>query len=358
MSTNNSTFKLASLFSGCGGLDLGFKKVGFETVWANEYDKTIWKTFHNNFPETFLDTRSIVDIKSNEIPNVDGIIGGPPCQSWSEAGAGKGAEDNRGKLFWEYIRILRDKKPYFFLAENVSGILSKKHQKSFIQIINDFEEAGYDIFYKLLNAKDFNVAEDRERVIIIGFRKDLRVEYTFPRFLTKRQTLRDVIYDLKDNAKPAKSKNYTNGESDLVISNHEFMIGGFSSIYMSRNRVRAWNEQSYTIQAGGRQAPIHPNAPKMSYVEKDKFEFCKTDLHLYRRLSIRECLRIQDFPDSFKLHYTNLADGYKMVGNAVPVGLAYHLAKSILHSLKNIQPDIKLSPKISEKKTNFETVLF
>ena len=107
------------------------------------------------------------------------------------------------------------------------------------------------------------------------------------------------------------------------------MNGGFSTIYMSRNRVRNWNEQSFTIQAGGRHAPIHPQAPKMIFVEKNKRIFAPGKENLYRRLSVRECARIQTFPDDFIFYYTDIADGYKMVGNAVPVMLAYHVAQSI-----------------------------
>jgi DNA (cytosine-5)-methyltransferase 1 len=329
LKTKKNSFKIVSLFAGCGGLDIGFNNAGFETIWANEFDKTIWETFEKNFPETKLDKRSILDVPVSDIPECDGIIGGPPCQSWSEAGAGKGASDSRGKLFWEYIRILEDKQPKFFLAENVSGILSKRHELSFKQILKDFEGAGYNIYYELLNANDFGVAEDRHRVIIIGLRKDLKVKFNYPKPLAIKPVLKDIIYDLRTTALPALEKNYANPETNLSLSNHEYMIGGFSSIYMSRNRVRTWEQPSYTIQAGGRQAPIHPNAPKMNYVSVNKFEFEKDSLTKYRRLSVRECLRIQDFPDTYKLYYNNVGNGYKMVGNAVPVGLAYHVALAI-----------------------------
>ena len=111
------------------------------------------------------------------------------------------------------------------------------------------------------------------------------------------------------------------------------MTGGFSTSYMSRNRVRNWDEPSFTIQAGGRHAPIHPQAPKMIEVGKDKREFVKGKENLYRRLSIRECARIQTFPDDFIFKYENLADGYKMIGNAVPVNLAYYIAKQIIQDI-------------------------
>ena len=179
--------KIASLFSGAGGLDLGFKKAGFDVVWANEYDSTIWQTFEANFPDTVLDRRSIVDVPASVIPSVDGIIGGPPCQSWSEAGARRGITDKRGQLFFEYVRILKEKQPKFFLAENVSGILHPQHEEALANIIASFEDAGFLVSWKLLNAKHYEVPEDRQRVIIVGYRKDLGLRYTHF-FKTARRT--------------------------------------------------------------------------------------------------------------------------------------------------------------------------
>ena len=127
MKNNN----IISLFSGAGGLDLGFKKAGFNTIYANEYDKTIWKTFEQNFSNVKLDKRDIRHILSSDIPDCIGIIGGPPCQSWSEAGSLRGINDSRGKLFFEYIRIIKDKRPKFFVAENVSGDITQKKQRCF-----------------------------------------------------------------------------------------------------------------------------------------------------------------------------------------------------------------------------------
>lgn len=327
--------KLVSLFAGAGGMDLGFKKAGFNIIWANEFDKTIWETYKKNH-NNFLDTRDVRKIHSSEIPDCDGIIGGPPCQSWSEAGAQRGIKDERGKLFYEFIRILKDKQPKFFVAENVSGMLSDIHKPAVQNIIKMFNEVGYKIAVKLLNAVDYGVAQDRKRVFFVGFRKDLNVKFRFPFPVNKRLVLKDVIWNLKDTAIPALPNNKSNGDK-CIVKNHEYMIGGFSSIYMSRNRVRSWNEPSYTIQAGGRHAPIHPQAPKMIYVNKNKRIFVPGKEHLYRRLTIRECARIQTFPDNFEFFYTNISDGYKMVGNAVPIELAYHVANSIRKSLKNIE---------------------
>lgn len=319
--------KIASFFTGAGGLDLGFKKAGFDIVYANEFDKTIWTTFEKNFPETTLDKRSIRDVKASEVPKVDGIIGGPPCQSWSEAGMQRGIDDSRGQLFHDYIRILKEKEPSFFLAENVAGMLHGRHEKAFENILKMFTDCGYIVRYALLNAKYYNVPQDRKRVIFVGYHKRLGKSFEFPKG-TKPLVLKDAIEDLQDSAKPATKYNRTNG-GDLDIANHEYMIGDFSTMYMSRNRVRGWDEPSFTIQAGGRHAPLHPQAPKMEFVEKNKRIFVTGKENLYRRLSVRECARVQTFPDNFKFHYERISDGYKMVGNAVPVNFANAIAKVI-----------------------------
>ncbi|PKM87169.1 MAG: DNA (cytosine-5-)-methyltransferase [Firmicutes bacterium HGW-Firmicutes-12] len=273
-------------------------------------------------------------IKSSDIPNCDGIIGGPPCQSWSEAGTLRGINDERGKLFYEFIRILTEKQPKFFIAENVSGMLADIHKNAVENIIKMFNDAGYEISIELLNAIDYGVAQDRKRVFYIGFRKDLNVSFEFPVPLDKRLVLRDVIWDLKDTAIPAIFKNKTNGDNCLV-KNHEYMTGNFSTIYMSRNRVRSWDEPSFTIQAGGRHAPIHPQAPKMLFIEQNKRVFVPGKEELYRRLSVRECARIQTFPDDFEFFYTDITNAYKMIGNAVPVELVYLIAKTVKGAIDN-----------------------
>lgn len=327
---------IVSLFSGAGGLDLGFEKVGFDVIWANEFDKDIWETYERNFPETHLNKKSIRDVALSEIPECDGIIGGPPCQSWSEAGKLRGIEDKRGQLFFEFIRILRDKRPKFFLAENVSGMLAPRHREALQYIQELFKESGYTLSFQLLNAADYWVAQDRKRVFFIGYRDDLNLKFQFPKPVGKKRFLKDIIPELTDTALPAIGKNHTNGDN-CKLPNHEYLTGGFSSMYMSRNRVRAWDEPSFTIQAGGRHAPIHPQAPKMQLIEQNKRIFVPNKEHLYRRLSIRECARIQTFPDHHIFYYKALLAGYKMVGNAVPANLAYFIAKQI-HA--DLNPDL------------------
>jgi DNA (cytosine-5)-methyltransferase 1 len=322
--------KLISLFSGAGGLDLGFHKAGFSTVTANEFDAKICPTFRANFPDVELIEKDIRLIPSSAFSDdIAGIIGGPPCQSWSEAGTLKGIADARGQLFYEYIRILRDKRPLFFVAENVSGMLAKRHSEAVSGFMELFKESGYEVSLKMLNAHDYDVPEERDRVFYIGFRKDLNIHnFDYPAPQKHKPTLREAIWDLKDSAIPALDKNRTNGEA-CKIPNHEYFTGAYSPIFMSRNRVRSWDEPGFTVQASGRQCQLHPQAPKMIKVEKNLQQFAAGYEHLYRRMTVREVARVQSFPDTFKFIYDEVNYGYKMIGNAVPVNLAYHVAMQI-----------------------------
>lgn len=337
---------IISLFSGCGGLDLGFERAGFNIPVANEFDPAIFETYRVNHPQTHLiegDIRKIT--KSDIMPyisgEVDGIIGGPPCQSWSEAGALRGIEDARGQLFFDYIRILKDFQPKFFLAENVSGMLSNRHSAAVQNILSLFEDAGYNVTLTLVNAKDYGVAEERKRVFYIGFRKDLNIDFVFPKGSTsddeKKITLRDIIWDLRETAVPAAEKNRHNISA---INNNEYFTGAYSPIFMSRNRVKAWDEQAFTVQASGRQCQLHPQAPKMQKVGLNDCRFAEGFEHLYRRMTVREIARIQGFPDDFKFIYNDLNNAYKMIGNAVPVNLAYEIAVAIKLFLQGKGADV------------------
>lgn len=323
--------RLISLFSGAGGLDLGFEKAGFEIAMANEFDKTIWATYEKNHSAPLI-KGDIRNIKESDFPDdIDGIIGGPPCQSWSEAGSLRGINDERGKLFFEYIRILKEKQPKFFLAENVAGMLANRHSEAVKNIIRCFEECGYSVSITLVNASDYGVPQDRKRVFYIGFRKDLNIDFVFPSPTTTKardkKTMRDAIGDLVNSAVPALPKNRAN--KNLIIPNHEYYTGAYSTIFMSRNRVRSWDEPGFTVQATGRQCQLHPQAPKMLFIEQNKRAFVPGKESLYRRLTVRECARLQGFPDNFEFVYSDVDTGYKMIGNAVPIDLAYVIAKKI-----------------------------
>lgn len=324
-----------SLFSGCGGLDRGFEKAGFHVPVANEFDPAIFETFKANHPHTYLIEGDIRQVATEDIAQfisgeVAGIIGGPPCQSWSEAGALRGIHDARGQLFYEYIRILKEFRPKFFLAENVSGMLANRHSEAVQNILEMFNEAGYDVTLTLVNAKDYGVAEERKRVFYIGFRRDLHIDFVFPKGSTqepdKKITLRDIIWDLQETAVPAGLKNRHNPDA---LNNNEYFTGAFSPIFMSRNRVKSWDEQAFTVQASGRQCQLHPQAPKMQKLDQNNFRFAEGSEHLYRRMTIREVARVQGFPDDFRFIYKDTNNAYKMIGNAVPVNLAYEIAVAI-----------------------------
>lgn len=323
---------LISLFAGAGGMDLGFHKAGFTTEWANEFDKKITPSYRHNFPDVTLDDRSLFDIPSIDMPDdIDGLIGGPPCQSWSIGGSNRGFEDKRGQVLLEYIRVIEDKQPKFFVAENVKGMFAKNHKEALEIIIDKFSSLGYDFSYKLLNSADYGVPQTRERVFFVGYRKDLDKKFTFPEPFPQKVSLKNAIWDLKDNAISAVDKTKANDPSMLALLNHEYSTDGFSSMYMSRNRRRAWDEQSFTIQAGGRQAPLHPGSPPMRKTDTDKFIFGENGIS--RRLSVREAARIQTFPDTYEMLYNDVNVGYKLMGNAVPVDFAYAIAQNIRKDL-------------------------
>ncbi len=298
--------KLASFFSGAGGLDLGFEQTGFEIIYANDNWKGVQKTYEANFG--LLDTRNIQALHPDDIPFVDGFIGGPPCQAWSEAGVMKGAGDPRGRVFWDYIRLIKAKRPGFFVAENVKGLLAPRNEK----VLEEFrrELYAYEIATCLLDATNYDVPQKRQRVFIVGYHKDFdRIFKTPPVSFHQNPTLADIVHRL-DQPEPRYN-------------------GGYSSRFLSRQRVAAWWEPSYTIVATGRQIPLHPSSPKMKKAGKEQFEVLPGS----RRLSVPECAAIQGFPMGFEFHYENVMDGYKMAGNAVPPGLAKAVANQIKSQL-------------------------
>lgn len=344
-------FNLLSLFAGCGGLDLGFEIAGldavigeeetdrvlkdkelfnevrrksvFHTIFANDFFAEAAQSYELNFPKhVLIDNNDIRKIR--DFPNADIVLGGFPCPGFSEAGP-RLIDDERNFLYLHFIRCLLQSKPAVFVAENVKGMMTLGKGEVFRQIVQDFSAAGYRVYHKLLNASHFGVPQIRERVFLVGIRTDLDYEYRFPTethgegmFLKPVVTLKDSIWDLRDNPGP-------------------FFTGSFSSIYMSRNRKKSWDEPSFTIQASGRHAPIHPDGEPMERVGKNEFIFTDGEEN-NRRLSVKEIARIQTFPDWFEFSQgTNSKRSengrldlvYKQIGNAVPVQLARVVARPI-----------------------------
>lgn len=341
---------VVSLFSGAGGLDLGIELAGldcqlgkkvtneayqnkqtyfdireqsiFHHVYANDFFKEALETYKTNFPaEVYTQLTDIKKIK--QFPKGDLVLGGFPCPGFSEAGP-RLVDDPRNFLYIHFIRCLMQVQPKFFIAENVKGMLTLGKGEVFRQIKQDFEAAGYRVYHKLVNARDYGVPQMRERVFLVGVRNDLDYEYIFPEpthgdglFYEPYVTLQDAIGDLTDPG--------------------EYFTGSYSSIFMSRNRKKSWEEQSFTIQASGRQAPIHPGGQPMEKVGKDKWIFPDGEEN-NRRLSVKEIARIQTFPDWYEFDYGDkvkvslngqLNKVYKQIGNAVPVELARAIASPI-----------------------------
>lgn len=313
------------MFSGCGGLDLGFKKSGFRINYASDYADFLEETYNLNH-DTKINIEDIRDIKYEKLPDSDGIVGGPPCQSWSLAGNLKGTDDERGAVFYNYIELIKNKRPNFFVAENVPGIISKSNIDEFKDIIEKFEDIGYNVKYKKMNSAYYNVPQSRKRVIIVGIRDDIDYNYEFP-VPSESPTTQDEFLRGMPESEPTDGDSYKKEELNML--NHEHYIGGFSSRYMSRNRVRRWDEPAYTVQANPRHQKLHPKAPKMVKISKDNWKFKAGFEDMYRRYSVREAARIQTFPDNFEFKYNKIRNGYKMVGNAVPVNLAKSVAENI-----------------------------
>ena len=243
-------------------------------------------------------------------------------------------KDERGRVFLEYIRIIKAKLPSFFVIENVEGILSATHIVAFNSFIKALYDADYIVTYALLDAKDFKIPQDRKRVIVIGLQKALNKACLLPNPTTDKYiTLKQAIGDITEQPRFYSERDIVNQKYEKWL-NHDVYNGEYDARFMARNRVRSWDDASFTIQAQAKNEPLHPQAPKMQYVSADKRTFVKGAEHLYRRLSVRECARIQTFPDNFLFVYSNILDGYKMVGNAVPPRLAYQIALLIKHTLK------------------------
>lgn len=315
---------VVDLFAGAGGFSDGFRKKGYAVLIAVEKNQRVAPTYERNHPYTKLIAEDISNVQSLSI-KPDVVIGGPPCQSFSIAGAKKGFADKRGRLVFEYLRVLEKLNPKAFVIENVKNMLS--YEEGLKQALSCLENLHYKVSYNILNALDFGLAQDRKRLFIVGIREDIGLVFSFDTVekTSNRLTLHDVLYDLPP---PAKTDQYSsNDPSCLAIPNHEYSSESFSSRYMSRNRRRSWDQPSFTIPATSRHVPIHPSAKPMINIGKDHWMFDESAP--YRRLSVRECARIQGFDDDYVFEYSNIRDGYSMVGNAVPPSLSKAIAKAV-----------------------------
>lgn len=346
---------IISLFSGAGGLDLGvelsslvsnlgedeayniFKNrdsyelyrqnLNTNFIYSNDLFKEANITYTHHFPSSVVkDSRDIRKVIN--FPKSDLILGGFPCPGFSSAGP-RLLDDPRNFLYIHYIRALTQSKPAFFIAENVKGLLTMANGQVLEQIKEDFSSVGYTVTTHLVNARDYGVPQLRERVFIIGVRDDISNRFKFR-------------YELPDKTHGPDKKDYITLKdtiSDLPLKSNDVFESDYSSMYMSRNRKKTWDEQSFTIQASGRQAPQHPYGEPMEKIDKDKWIF-KGEFN--RRMSVRECARVQSFPDWYDFSIgvnkdtsknNQLNQQYKQIGNAVPVFLAEKISRPIIKFL-------------------------
>lgn len=289
------------------GLDLGFERAGYKTIWANDFDQDACKT-HQNWSGAEIVCEDISKIDMSKIPVSDVILGGFPCQGFSLSGPRR-IDDSRNVLYKHYVELVKQNQPKAFIGENVKGLLTMGGGQIIEAIIDEFSECGYDVYYKLLNAKNYGVPQNRERVIIVGFRKDLQIKnFSLPDGNGQSSTIADALEKLP------KAKD------------DEVCDAPYSSRYMSRNRKRDWDEVSYTIPAMAKQVTLHPGSPDMVKLDKDLWRLGSDGKT--RRLSWREAAAIQTFPEDLEF-FGDLTSKYKQIGNAVPVLLAEFVGKYI-----------------------------
>lgn len=302
-----------SLFSGCGGSDTGLLAAGFDVLMANDILAYAADTYAANLPETDYRQCPIEEVDS--FPKADLLIGCYPCQGYSQGGA---REVSRGinYLFSEFGRALRRIRPKAFIVENVSGLTRADNRPLFERQLRNFRAAGYRVQWRLMNAADYGVAQERMRVIIVGLRSDLDAEFFFP----------------SPSHGPSANKPYRTIRECLKglpeWPEGEFNAEPFHWYYLSRNRRRGWDEVSKTIVSRARHMPLHPMSPLLVSRGPDRFEF--EDEGPARRFSYREAACLQGFsrdmvfPDSAGMH-----SRYKVIGNAVPPPLFEAVARAL-----------------------------
>ncbi len=311
--------KVASLFCGCGGMDLGivggftfldtdYPRSAFDIVYAVDNDEYCTKIYNANFDHKCM-VKDVREIIPEQIPDFDVLVGGFPCQSFSISAQNPprlGYKDERGMLFFEMVKILKEKKPRAFIAENVKGLLSANHKQAFPMILKEFSEAGYDVQYYLVNASKFGVPQKRERVIIIGFRDvEDKNNFVFSHFIPNSSVLGDVV-DEHEN------------ENEALFFSDRAVAGMMAvRVKMNKGRVQDLSQPCNTISAHLAKVSLNSTDPVLMVGQR------------YRRFSCREAARIQSFPDSFALDIVSPIRQYKAIGNAVPPVMMWHIANSL-----------------------------
>lgn len=320
------SLKVASLFCGCGGTDVGllgdfiflgrkYNKNPIKIVYANDIEESACQIFEKNFG-VIPDRRDIRTVLASEIPEIDILTGGFPCQSFSIVAQNPkrlGYKDERGMLFFEMCRILREKQPKCFIAENVKGLLSANKGEAFPLIISEFEKSGYRVTHKLMNAASFGVPQKRERVIIVGIREDLGFSYKFPDGVLGQ----DDYTALGSVVESAVDEKYFFSEKAVL---------GMKAAKRDMNKGRAQDLTKPCNTVGSHLAKVSLNSTDPVLFENGR----------YRRFTPREVARIQSFPETFQLLGSEAAQ-YRALGNAIPPVMFWHVANQLCVMLKETE---------------------
>ena len=308
---NWNTFRFIDLFAGIGGIRLGFESVGGCCVFSSEFDENACKTYEANFGE--YPSGDITKIDSNDIPDFDILLGGFPCQAFSIIGKKEGFENETcGTLFFEIERILRDKKPKAFMLENVRNLTAHDKGKTFQIIRQHLEKLGYNVYEKVLNALDYGVPQKRERIIIVGFKDDVMFTFPDPIPIHKRKTLKEVLevdvdekYYVKENIRNSRLMRLKDPNYPKPYISHENMAGSITPHPYS-SCLRAGASANYIL------------------------------INDERRPTEREMLRLQGFPDEFKIvvSYSHIKH---QTGNSVAVPVISAVANQMISSLKQYE---------------------
>lgn len=318
-------YRVVSLFAGCGGCDQGiigdfvfndhkYEKLPYELVYAMDIDQKALNTHKLNFKGTEIKCGDICEVDTAEIPGCDIVIGGFPCQSFSTVNPTKDPFDDRANLYKQMVRVVKDKQPLVFVAENVKGLMTLHKGEIFKRVRKAFEEAGYTLSYRLLNAADYGVPQKRERVILVGFRNDLNVHYEFPEATNEGNWVPLSVAVPK-----------------LAIEEQKY--------YFSQRAVEGMKNAKPNMKRGLWQSLDAPcltvtsHLAKVSLNSRDPVLLVNPEQELYRRFTPREAARIQSFPDEFQFAGSE-TDAYRQIGNAVPPVLFWHITKKIAEILE------------------------
>lgn len=316
----SSRIRVASLFCGCGGSDLGmiggfdflnksYSRTSYDIVYAVDNDKWAVETYNNNF-KIKATCADVTDVDFSATPDVDLMIGGFPCQSFSTLNPSKDTNDARANLYKQIVRFLQQKSPKYFICENVKGLLTLQNGEIIKRIVKEFSEVGYNVQYKLIKAVEFGVPQRRERVIIVGIRKDINCTFRYPEPVcseVEAVPLSAVI----DNLEIDEQKYYFSERAVQGVKN-------------AKNNMKRglWQDLNFPCLT------ITSHLAKTSMNSRDPILLVDEKKELYRRFTPREAARIQSFPDSFVLNKSEIKS-YKQIGNAIPPVMMWHIAQSL-----------------------------